>query len=41
MQWLLHARLDLARELLENSDASVEHIARRCGLGTATNLRLH
>jgi transcriptional regulator GlxA family with amidase domain len=41
MRWLLRARLDLARELLENGGASVEHIASRCGLGTATNLRLH
>jgi transcriptional regulator GlxA family with amidase domain len=41
IRWLLSARLDLARELLENSHAGVEHIARRCGLGTAANLRLH
>jgi transcriptional regulator GlxA family with amidase domain len=38
---LLRARLNLARELLEGGDASIEHIAHRCGLGTATNLRLH
>jgi transcriptional regulator GlxA family with amidase domain len=41
LRWLLHARLNLARELLEGGDASIEHIAHRCGLGTATNLRLH
>ncbi|MGH3378786.1 MAG: GlxA family transcriptional regulator [Actinoallomurus sp.] len=41
LRWLLHARLDRARELLERSEASVEHVARSCGLGTATNLRAH
>lgn len=41
IRWLLHTRLDRARELLENGDAGIEHIARRCGLGTATNLRSH
>jgi AraC-like DNA-binding protein len=41
MRWLLDAWLDVARELLEQGDAGVEHIARRSGLGTATNLRLH
>jgi transcriptional regulator GlxA family with amidase domain len=41
LRWLLDARLDVARELLEQGDAGVEHIARRCGVGTAANLRLH
>ncbi|MBD5784759.1 DJ-1/PfpI family protein [Cellulosimicrobium terreum] len=41
MQWVLRARVDLARELLERSDLDVEHIAHRVGLGTAANLRLH
>ncbi|MFE7509245.1 GlxA family transcriptional regulator [Promicromonospora sp. NPDC057488] len=41
MQWVLRARVDLARELLERSDLSVEQIAHRVGLGTAANLRLH
>ncbi|GAB7051738.1 DJ-1/PfpI family protein [Catenuloplanes indicus JCM 9534] len=41
MQWVLRARVDLARELLERSDLSVEAIARRVGLGTGANLRLH
>ena len=41
MQWILRARVDLARELLERSDLGVEHIADRVGLGTGANLRLH
>ncbi|MFI1383163.1 GlxA family transcriptional regulator [Embleya sp. NPDC020886] len=39
MQWLLTARLDRAREILESTDESVEFVARRSGLGTAVNLR--
>ncbi|MGG7465105.1 GlxA family transcriptional regulator [Plantibacter sp. YIM 135347] len=41
MQWVLRARIDLARELLERSDLGVEQIAARVGLGTGANLRLH
>jgi transcriptional regulator GlxA family with amidase domain len=41
MQWVLRARVDLARELLERSDLGVEQIAGRVGLGTGANLRLH
>ncbi|WP_158861947.1 GlxA family transcriptional regulator [Leifsonia sp. AG29] len=41
MQWVLRARVDLARELLERSDLTVEQIAARAGLGTGANLRLH
>ena len=41
MQWVLRARVDLARELLEVSDLGVEQIAARVGLGTSANLRLH
>ncbi|MGP2439362.1 GlxA family transcriptional regulator [Streptomyces sp. JW3] len=41
MQWVMRARLDLARELLERSQRSVEQIAADVGLGTGTNLRLH
>lgn len=40
MQWLLNARVDRARELLEASDASVEAVARQSGLGSAANLRM-
>ena len=41
MQWVLRARIDLARELLERTDLGVEQIADRVGLGTGANLRLH
>ena len=41
MQWVMRARIDLARELLELSQLSVEQIAVRVGLGTGANLRLH
>ena len=41
MQWVLRARVDLARELLERSDLGVDHIAAQVGLGTAANLRMH
>ncbi|WP_430791445.1 GlxA family transcriptional regulator [Actinoplanes sp. G11-F43] len=41
MQWVLRARIDLARHLLEISDLGVEQVAARVGLGTGANLRLH
>ncbi|WP_432565080.1 GlxA family transcriptional regulator [Kineococcus sp. SYSU DK003] len=41
MQWVLRARVDAARELLERTDLGVEQIADRVGLGTGANLRLH
>ena len=41
LQWLLAARVDLARELLERGDLSVEQVADRAGLGSPANLRLH
>jgi transcriptional regulator GlxA family with amidase domain len=41
LQWLLRARVDAARSLLEQGDSSVERVAQRCGLGTAANLRVH
>ncbi|KQP57551.1 GlxA family transcriptional regulator [Agreia sp. Leaf283] len=41
MQWMLRARVDVARELLESTDLGVEQIAARVGLGTGANLRLH
>ncbi|MFD7868665.1 GlxA family transcriptional regulator [Streptomyces sp. NPDC059783] len=41
MQWVMRARVDRARELLERSEHSVEQIAAETGLGTGTNLRLH
>jgi transcriptional regulator GlxA family with amidase domain len=41
LQWLLQARINLARELLEADVLSVDQVARRTGTGTAANLRLH
>jgi transcriptional regulator GlxA family with amidase domain len=41
MQWVLRARVDMARELLESTDLGVEQIAGRVGLGTGAKLRLH
>jgi transcriptional regulator GlxA family with amidase domain len=41
MQWVLRARVDLARELLEKSDLGVNQIADRAGLGSDANLRQH
>lgn len=37
--WIMGERLALARELLERTDLYVDEIARRTGLGSATNLR--
>ncbi|REE57953.1 AraC family transcriptional regulator with amidase-like domain [Streptomyces sp. 3212.3] len=41
MQWVMRARIDVARELLERSQRSVEQIAADVGLGTGANMRLH
>jgi len=41
MQWVMRARVDMARELLERSELGVEQIAPAVGLGTGANLRLH
>ena len=41
MQWVMRARMDVARELLERSQLSVEQIAADVGLGTGANLRQH
>jgi transcriptional regulator GlxA family with amidase domain len=41
MEWVLRARIDMARELLELSERGVERIAADVGLGTGANLRLH
>jgi AraC family transcriptional regulator, transcriptional activator FtrA len=40
-EWLIDARVERARELLEHSDLSVEQIAARSGFGTAATLRHH
>lgn len=39
MHWLLAARIDRARELLEATDEPIETVARLSGLGTPANLR--
>jgi AraC family transcriptional activator FtrA len=39
--WLHHQRIIRAQDLLERTEASVEQIAARCGMGTATTLRRH
>lgn len=41
LQWLLGARIQRARELIETADLSVDQVAQHCGMGTAANLRLH
>jgi transcriptional regulator GlxA family with amidase domain len=38
-QWVLTARIDHARELLEATTLSIEQIADQTGLGSSTNLR--
>ena len=40
-RWLVAQRVRHAQRLLESTDLSVERVARRCGLGTAENLRRH
>jgi AraC family transcriptional activator FtrA len=39
--WITHARVDRARELLETTTLPLDHIAERCGLGSQTTLRHH
>ncbi len=40
-RWLTSRRVDRARELLEESDLSIDAIATRTGFGTATSMRQH
>lgn len=40
-QWLIRQRTERARELLEDSDVSIDEVAERSGFGTATSLRQH
>ncbi|MCC7054295.1 MAG: helix-turn-helix domain-containing protein [Gemmatimonadaceae bacterium] len=41
VRWLLTQRLAAARQWLEESDERIEDVARRCGFGTAINMRVH
>ncbi len=41
LQWLVAQRVLLAQRLLETTNASVDLVAERCGLGSAANLRAH
>ncbi|MEV6052524.1 helix-turn-helix domain-containing protein [Streptomyces sp. NPDC052107] len=41
LQWLLHQRIERARELLETTTLSMDQVAAACGLGTADSLRTH
>jgi transcriptional regulator GlxA family with amidase domain len=40
LQWILDARIDAARELLESTDLSLAAISARTGFGTPDNLRI-
>ena len=41
LQWIVNQRVLLAQRLLEATDLPVEHVATRCGFGSAAALRLH
>lgn len=41
LQWLLHQRVERAKELLETTTLPMDRVARACGLGTADSLRTH
>jgi transcriptional regulator GlxA family with amidase domain len=41
LQWLLHQRIERAKELLETTALPMDQVARACGLGTADSLRAH
>ncbi|MER5890698.1 helix-turn-helix domain-containing protein [Streptomyces sp. NPDC001941] len=40
-QWLTAQRVELAKQLLETSDLSVDHVADRAGFGSGNSLRQH
>ncbi|MEU9699406.1 helix-turn-helix domain-containing protein [Streptomyces sp. NPDC047981] len=40
-QWLTAQRVELAKQLLETSDLTVDHIASRTGFGSGNSLRQH
>ena len=41
LRWLTRQRVELARHLLETTDAGVDRVAEQSGFGTATSLRQH
>ncbi|MEU4061102.1 helix-turn-helix domain-containing protein [Streptomyces wedmorensis] len=41
LQWLLHQRVERAKELLETTSLAMDQVARASGLGTADSLRGH
>ena len=41
LQWLLHQRVERAKELLEATSLGMEQVARASGLGTGDSLRQH
>ncbi|WP_411061016.1 GlxA family transcriptional regulator [Streptomyces sp. E11-3] len=41
MQWLARQRIERARQLLEETDRTVERVAQEAGFGTAVSLRQH
>ncbi|GHH25279.1 GlxA family transcriptional regulator [Streptomyces rubradiris] len=41
LQWLLHQRIERAKELLETTRLPMDQVAAACGLGTADSLRAH
>ncbi len=41
LEWLIEARIERARELLETTDLTIEEIAVRSGFGAAASLRHH
>jgi len=41
LQWLLHQRIDRARELLETTELPMDQVAQKSGLGSADSLRKH
>ncbi|MFJ9770675.1 GlxA family transcriptional regulator [Kitasatospora sp. NPDC101157] len=41
VQWLTAQRLELAKQLLETTDLSIDLVAHRVGFGTANSLRAH
>ncbi len=41
LQWLLHQRIERAKELLETTALPMDQVAAACGLGTADSLRAH